>query len=172
MSTEKTQPDTKFELIPMKKVLIALDYDPSAKKVAEKGYTIAKSMNAEIILFHVTAEFGYYSTTEYSPIIGFVGFSNDEFSEKITTEGITHAAKYFLERIKDHFGDETIQTMIAEGDLAETILKTAKQIHADLIVMGSHSKRWLEELLLGSTTKTVLHTSTTPLCIIPTKKRK
>jgi nucleotide-binding universal stress UspA family protein len=172
MSTEKTQPDSKFELIPMKKVLIALDYDPSAKKVAEKGYTIAKSMNAEVILFHVTAEYGYYSTTEYSPIIGFVGFSNNEFSEKITTEGITHAAKYFLGRIKDHFGDETIQTMIAEGDLAETILKTAKQIHADLIVMGSHSKRWLEELLLGSTTKTVLHASTTPLCIIPTKKRQ
>lgn len=172
MSTENKQPDSIFEFTPLKKVLIALDYDPSAKKVAEKGYSLAKSMNAEVVLFHVTSEFGYYSTTEYSPLIGFVGFSNDVFTEKITTEGITHAAKYFLDKIKHHLGDENIQIMVEEGTLSETILKAAKHIHADVLVMGSHSKRWLEQLLMGSTTETVLHASTIPLCIIPTKKRK
>ena len=34
----------------MKKVLIALDYDPTAQKVAEAGYSLAKSLNAEVIL--------------------------------------------------------------------------------------------------------------------------
>jgi nucleotide-binding universal stress UspA family protein len=62
--------------------------------------------------------------------------------------------------------------MIAEGDLAETILKTAKHIHADVIVMGSHSKRWLEQILLGSITETVLRSTSIPLFIIPTKKRE
>lgn len=33
----------------MKKVLIALDYDPTAQKVAEIGFSIAKAMKAEII---------------------------------------------------------------------------------------------------------------------------
>lgn len=37
----------------MKKVLIALDYDPSSIIVAKKGYSLAKSMGAEITLMHV-----------------------------------------------------------------------------------------------------------------------
>jgi hypothetical protein len=35
----------------MKKVLIALDYNPTAQKVAEVGFSMAKSMNAEVIFY-------------------------------------------------------------------------------------------------------------------------
>ena len=37
----------------MKKVLIALDYNPTAQKVAEHGFELATAMKAEIILLHV-----------------------------------------------------------------------------------------------------------------------
>ena len=60
----------------MKKVLIALDYDPPAETIAEKGYELAKSMNAEVVLLHVVAEAFYYSAQNYSPIIGYEGFNN------------------------------------------------------------------------------------------------
>ncbi|WP_179214525.1 hypothetical protein [Flavobacterium psychrophilum] len=33
----------------MNKVLIALDYNPTAQKIAEVGFSLAKSMNAEIM---------------------------------------------------------------------------------------------------------------------------
>jgi len=46
----------------MKKVLIALDYNPTAKKVAEAGYAMAKAMNADIFLLHVGLGLGMYST--------------------------------------------------------------------------------------------------------------
>ena len=39
-----------------KKVLIALDYNPTAQKVAEVGFSMAKSMNAEITLLHVISD--------------------------------------------------------------------------------------------------------------------
>jgi len=45
----------------MKKVLIALDFGPSAQVIAETGYNLAKSMNAEVYLLHVTADATYYS---------------------------------------------------------------------------------------------------------------
>ncbi|MFZ4058230.1 MAG: universal stress protein [Ferruginibacter sp.] len=38
------------------------------------------------------------------------------------------------------------------------------------MVMGSHSSRWLENILLGSITEKVLRHTFTPLFIIPTKK--
>jgi len=54
--------------------LIALDYGPTAQKVAETGYLLAKTMGAEITLLHVLSEPVYYSSPEYSPIMGFNGF--------------------------------------------------------------------------------------------------
>ena len=57
----------------MKKVLIALDFNPTAQKVAEIGFSMAKSMNAEVILLHVITDPVFYSTAGYSPIMGFTG---------------------------------------------------------------------------------------------------
>ena len=62
--------------------------------------------------------------------------------------------------------------MVEEGDFAEVILKTARHIHADIIVMGSHSRRWLDKILMGSVTEKVLHRTSIPLFIIPTKGNK
>ena len=59
----------------MKKILIALDYSPSAQQVAEAGSELAKSMNAQVILLHVIYDPTYYSSINYSPIMGFEGLS-------------------------------------------------------------------------------------------------
>jgi nucleotide-binding universal stress UspA family protein len=61
--------------------------------------------------------------------------------------------------------------MVKEGDYSKTILKTANDIKADIIVLGSHSKKWLEKILLGSTTEKILKETSLPLLIVPTKKK-
>ncbi len=154
----------------MKKILIALDYDPTAQKVAETGFSLAKAMNAEVILLHVITDPVYYSSTEYSPILGFSGYMEAGPLQLNDPIGLEKASRYFLDKVKNHLADKTIQTMVKEGDFAENIIKTAKSVHADIIVLGSHSRRWLEEILVGSVTEKVLHHSSIPLFIIPTKK--
>jgi nucleotide-binding universal stress UspA family protein len=62
--------------------------------------------------------------------------------------------------------------LVEEGEYADSILKTAKGMHADVIVMGSHSRKWLENIVMGSVTEKVLHHSSIPLFIIPTRKHK
>ena len=154
----------------MKKVLIALDYDPTAQKVAETGFSLAKSMGAEIILLHVISDPVYYSSTEYSPIMGFTGYMDMSPLQLNSVDGLKKASQHFLDKSKQHLGDKAIQTLVKEGDFAESILKTAKDLHVDIIVMGSHSRRWLDEILIGSVTEKVLHHTSIPLFIIPTKK--
>ena len=172
MIVKSKQSGIHFSMVPVKKVLIALDYDHTAQKVAEKGFSLAKTMKAEVVLLHVFMDEAYYSTLEYSPIIGFSGFSGEDFSNLISTEGMKKASNYFLDKIKDHLGDNSILVMVEEGDFAEVILKTARHIQADIIVMGSHSRRWLEKILIGSVTEKVLHRTSIPLFIIPTKGHK
>jgi nucleotide-binding universal stress UspA family protein len=156
----------------MKKVLIALDYDPTATKIAETGYAIAKAMGAEVVLLHVISEPFYYSSPEYSPILGLNGYMDMAPYLSNNVNGLKDASQHFLDKIIHHLGDNKIITLINEGDFAESILNTSKQLHADIIVMGSHSRRWLEEILMGSVTEKVLHQTKIPLFIIPTKKHK
>jgi len=152
-----------------KKIVIALDYEPSALKVAESGFSLAKSLQAEIILLHIISDPVYYYSDEYSPMREFPVFKKMKpFQEERDTD-IKNASQLFLDKIKKHLGDETIQTMVEEGDSSESIFKTAKKLHMDIIVMGSHSHSWLENIVLGSVTEKVLKSTSIPLFIIPTK---
>ncbi|MFH2143063.1 MAG: universal stress protein [Bacteroidota bacterium] len=154
----------------IKKVLIALDYDPTAQKVAESGFSIAKAMGAKVVLLHVIADALYYSSLDYSPIMGFNGFMDMGPSQLNNPDRLIEASQHFLEKSKQYLGDETIETIIREGNLADSILTAAKNVHADIIVLGSHSKKWLENIVMGSVTEKVLRHTTLPLFIIPTKR--
>jgi nucleotide-binding universal stress UspA family protein len=155
----------------MKKVLIALDYDQSAQKVAEEGYKLAKAMVAEVVLLHVMTEPAYYASTAYSPVMGFGGFGDMDFLQPDIIEELKKVSINFLEKSKHHLGDDTIQTLIKEGNVADTINEAAKELHADIVVIGSHSRKWLESIVMGSVTEKVLHHTLVPLFIIPTKKQ-
>jgi len=146
----------------IKKVLIAMDYDITSKKVAEEGYTLAQSMNAEAILLHVISELPvYYSESNYT----------HEFKVDMMDD-LNKTTQAFLDKAKKHLGDEAVQTVLKEGEIADTILKTAKEMGVDIIVMGSHSRKWLETIILGSQAEDVLTNSRIPVLIVPIKKKE
>jgi len=145
----------------VKRVLIALDYDETAEKVALQGFAMAKAMNAEVILLHVISEQpAYYSAYTYTR----------EWQVDIIGD-LRIAIQKFLDKAKKQLGDESIRTEIEFGDIAYVILGTAKDLNADIIVMGSHSRKWLENIILGSQAADVLKKTAIPLYIIPTKRQ-
>ena len=155
----------------MKKILIALDYNPTAQKVAETGYEFAKEMHAEITLLHVISDPVYYSSSVYSPIMGFGGYVGIDFLQKDITDELIKSSYSFLSKTIIHLGDKTIHTRVTVGNVADSILALSKEIHTDIIIMGSHSRKWLEAIVIGSAAEKVLRQTTIPLLIIPTKKR-
>lgn len=156
----------------MKKVLIALDYNPTAQKIAETGYAFAKSMNAHIILLHVVADYTYYSSLDYSPIMGFDNFSNLGAIQADAVLELQNAAQQFLEKSKTHLGDTSIEILIKDGDSGDAILEAADNVNADVIVLGSHSRRGLDKILMGSVAEKVLRHSKIPLFIIPVNEKE
>lgn len=155
----------------MKEILIALDYNPTAQKVAETGYEFAKEMHAEITLLHVISDPVYYSSSVYSPIMGFGGYVGIDFLQKDITDELIKSSYSFLSKTIIHLGDKTIHTRVTVGNVADSILALSKEIHTDIIIMGSHSRKWLEAIVIGSAAEKVLRQTTIPLLIIPTKKR-
>ena len=155
----------------MKHILIALDYDPTAQKVAELGFSLVGNKDAAITLLHVMANPSYYASTMYDPIMGFGGYMNMDLLRPDIMDELKTTSLDYLEKTKHHLGEDNIKTMVKEGSIAESILQVAQEMNAGIIVMGSHSRRWLENILMGSVTQHVLHRSAIPLFIIPTKKR-
>ena len=150
--------------------MIALDYDPSAQKVADAGFSMAKAMNAEVVLLHVISDPVYYASTEYSPIMGLTDSLGVDPLKFDGIDRLREVSQHFLNTIKHHLGDDTVVTVLKEGEFADSILKAAKDNHADIIVLGSHSRKWLENIVMGSVTNDVLRQTSIPLFIVPMKK--
>lgn len=55
------------------------------------------------------------------------------------------------------FPDGGVETTVAQDVPARAIVQTAREMRADLIVMGTHGRRGWRRALLGSVTETVLH---------------
>lgn len=151
----------------MKKVLIALDYGLSAKKIAEKGFELAKNMNAKVILLHVVVDKTYYNAIDSAAFIGFYGY---DFFDTMNNDSLINSSLNFLENIKTHLKDTTIETVAKQGDFATVILETAENQKANVIVMGTHSHNWLEKAIMGSVTESVLESTIIPMFIIPIKE--
>jgi nucleotide-binding universal stress UspA family protein len=150
----------------MKKVLIALDYGLSAQKIAEKGFELAKSLNAKVTLLHVIADESYYATLDSAPFMGFYGY---DFFNSNNNESLIESSVNFLQKIKSHLKDNDMELIAEQGDFSTVILETATKLHSTIIVLGSHSKNWLEKTVMGSVTESVLSKTKIPMFIIPIK---
>jgi nucleotide-binding universal stress UspA family protein len=85
----------------------------------------------------------------------------------------TEIANNNIEKALLVFSKHNIQvkkSSILEGDPAEEILNYTDKYQPALIVMGSHGRGNLPELLLGSVSKRVLDHSSSPVLIVPTRK--
>lgn len=158
-----------MKTIKMNTVLIALDYNPTAQKVADAGYSIAKAMGAECILIHILASPIIYTSIDYDPIMGFSGFGSFD-NYQLDSELLSKTAINYLDEVKNHLRDSNIKTIVKEGEFDQRIMEIAILNKVDLIVMGTHSQQWLEKILVGSTTESIIEISKIPIVIVPTKK--
>jgi nucleotide-binding universal stress UspA family protein len=61
-----------------------------------------------------------------------------------------------------------VEHRVAKGDAAEEILRFAKAVKCDLIVMGTHGRTGLRRLLTGSVAEEVLRNATCPVLALKT----
>ena len=153
----------------MKKICIALDYNPSAEKVAETGYDYAKALGAQTTLVHVITDATYYDI-DYSPIMGYTSaFAKNNLE---VVDELVHGAENFLSASAQHLGSGDIKTEVLKGETADAILDYCVKNKIELLVMGTHSQGVLENVLIGNTAVTVVRHAKIPILIVPTKNIK
>ena len=159
-----------MKITKLRKILIALDYDPTAQKVAEVGYSLAMSLEAEVVLVHVISDPLNYNSSKQFTVMGFAGYQNS--SSEVTNDAgeLRKESQLFLDKSKHHLGSRSIKTMIKVGNLAESILQAAEEVHADIIIIGSYKHKSNNQAETGNITYKVLESASIPLFIIPITK--
>ncbi len=144
------------------KLLVAVDLSESTKTIVKKAEEIAKELSAKVWILH-NAE----------PEPGFVEFKVDPKAARDSLSKKLHGEHRQIQKIAKRLRKAGLNTtaLLVHGSTVETILKEASKLKIDIIVIGSHGRGAMYQLLVGSVSEGVLHKSRWPVIVIPTHKR-
>ncbi|MBF8223121.1 universal stress protein [Halomonas sp. 328] len=139
-----------------KKILLPVDLNEEAswKKALPTALTLCRSFGASLHVVTVMPDFRMPMVGAYFP---------KDFTEK-AHKSLGEAQKQFIhDQVPE---DIEVHRAIVEGSPWEAIIKAAKQLEVDLIVMASHNKRKFVDYVLGPNAEHVVHHSKVSVMIV------
>jgi len=140
-------------------ILIATDGSSVANKAAKSGIALASRLRAK-----VTA----YSAVEAPVAVGLEGYAIDPGTMKELDERARRVALKRLDAVAKmaRAAGVPCAAVATRGvTVYEAIIAAAKKQKCDVIVLGSHGRRGITKLLLGSVTQKVLAHSRLPVVV-------
>ncbi|MCB0479733.1 MAG: universal stress protein [Crocinitomicaceae bacterium] len=149
----------------MKKILVPVDFTPCSKSALNYALGIAKNTNTEVHLIH-TIEMDYSFTG--GSVAGARLFDVDMEERPIhqIKEVFEQADQLLVDLLNEEQQKLNYQTHVLEGDLIGEILAYSKENKIDLIVMGSHGDRGVNNVLLGSHAQKMVRFSEIPVIVV------
>ena len=144
------------------KLLVAVDLSESTQTIVEKVEEMNKEYPAKVWILH-NAE----------PEPDFVEFKVDPLAARETLAKKFHNEHRQIQEIANRLRKAGLDAtaLLVHGATVETILKEASDLDVDMIVVGTHGRGAMYQLLVGSVSEGVLHKSRYPVLVIPTHKR-
>jgi nucleotide-binding universal stress UspA family protein len=142
------------------RILVCTDGSALAQRAAFEGIQLAAKLKAKVVALLVTPPFEPPKGYESSPLA--VQIERHVRASKA-------AAKRWLGAIAEYAKTAGVrcETLhIGHYPPAATIVEIADKQHCDLIVMGSHGRGALGQVVLGSVTARVASTCSVPLLIV------
>jgi nucleotide-binding universal stress UspA family protein len=143
-----------------KKILVPLDGSELAITALNHAEKLAKTFDAEIVLFQVVP---------FMPIYG----SPELVTPLIIDEKQKEAAERYLSDLTEELRNrgQKVSAVVKTGQqVAVEIIDFAKEIKADLIVMCTHGRSGITRWVLGSVAHKVLTRAETPILLIHLKR--
>jgi nucleotide-binding universal stress UspA family protein len=142
-----------------KKILVAVDGSATSLRGLAEGIRVAKGGGGTVLLVHVlnalVLDSEIASTAYYQALADAMRASGAKILEQaaaLVREAGVPFEKKLIEKIGVHAADE--------------IVSQAKDEHADLIVLGTHGRRGLKRLVMGSDAELVLRRSPVPVLLV------
>jgi nucleotide-binding universal stress UspA family protein len=145
-------------MIDLHRILVPTDFSKSSSNALVYGSAFAEKFGAELYLLHVVQDL-----TWFVPEAILVAPAAMPPLEQFVT-----ASQTALERAIKELNRPGIKThpVVREGTPFDTIIKYAREIDVDLIVMGTHGHTGLAHVLLGSVAEKVVRKAPCPVLTV------
>jgi nucleotide-binding universal stress UspA family protein len=145
-----------------KTILVPTDLSPHAEAAFDYACELAIKLDATVHLVNV---------------IGIPALGVPELGVAVTSamiDSLIEENQQALEALaaRCRSGARIGQALLKTGDARDMIDEAAKEIGADLIVMGTHGRRGVSRALLGSVAEMVVRTAPCPVLTIRTREQK
>lgn len=147
-----------------KRILVAVDGSPTSNRGYKVAVDLAKSIGAKLVVLHVIDE----------RAVG-IGLSASGFVAPAYVEDVIAALRDAGRKVlakaqreaqaKGQAIDAHLVESLGNG-VAQTILAQAKKQKADLVVLGTHGRRGLARVVVGSDAETVLREAAVPVLLV------
>ena len=150
-----------------KKLLVPHDFSPCAERALGTAVQLAKLLGSELALAHVSElPPNLPLDTLVTPQSGAEPVRVDEY----TTRGARQQLEAIAEPLRR--AGFAVSTRAVTGDVADRILALTTEIGADALVIGTHGRKGLSHLLLGSVAEKLLRGASVPVVCVRTLARE
>jgi nucleotide-binding universal stress UspA family protein len=143
----------------IKKIVFATDFSEESRPALVHALNLARLLDAAVDVIHVREPF------PYAPVAGVGGFVYpiDDLRTWVEKE----MAKVVVEVAATGL---PYRASVVEGNAAKQIVKHAKDVGADFIVIATHGRTGIDHALLGSVAEKVVRSSACPVMVVPTRQ--
>lgn len=140
-----------------KNILVPIDFSQASERALDYACTIAPRLDAKI---HIVNALGQVLPELKMSL-------TETMLRSLRDEHIAALAKLVdPRRLLATFGE----VVVREGDARDVIRETAQQLRIDLVVMGTHGRRGVSRLILGSVAEDVSRRSLCPVLLVRYEK--
>jgi nucleotide-binding universal stress UspA family protein len=137
-------------MLPVRTILHPTDFSPNSQYALHVAAALARDYDAELIVMHVHAiPVALYGEAGVAPVPDTSAAEQAEL-DSIDIPGVR------------------VSRVMTEGEPVGEILRVAEERHADMIVMGTHGRRGLTRLVMGSVSELVVRRANCPVLTVRT----
>ncbi|STX40665.1 universal stress protein [Legionella donaldsonii] len=144
-----------------KKIMVATDGSDLSNHVLQEAIQLATDQKAHLRIAYVVDEgFVYHGGPGFDYSLILKAFKDE--GQKI----LDKTAALVSKQSSIKFDTTLIELNPFQGRVSEVIVEKAKEWPADLLVIGTHGRRGLSHLFLGSVAEQIIRTATMPVLLI------
>lgn len=143
------------------RILIVVDDSPSSLKVVKYGFKLAVQIKAKV---------GLVGVVDSALAMGNVDAG--VFPEQAAADLNKDMMDFLHNMMKDYGEGIDTELFAPEGEVKETVLNLCKEWEATMIVAGTHGRKGLNRLLMGSVAESILRDANVPVVVVPMAKEQ
>jgi len=147
-----------------RRILVPVDGSPTSKAGLGEALRLARNQKARVRLIHIVDEVPIFSSAEGGLNIEPVIESLKSGGKRILDQAAKLAAARGIKAETELFENATSR-------IADVLVARARRWRAELIVMGTHGRRGVNRLVLGSDAELVVRNSPVPVLLVRSARR-